>query len=328
MNDVTGGVKVERMCVITCFYNPARYSNRLPLYRKFRTHLRPDLLLVTVECATGDAPFELDDRDADIVIRVRGDVMWQKERLLNLALGLTPKSYDIVAWFDCDVVMESLDWPDAVFRTLETNDIVQLFSHVSWRGPCEADAAAYDLGPEVAKWTSVMFEHCTGNLGDKFYEAWTKPGNIEQPIADGYAWAARREVLDRFGFYDGCIIGAGTRPFALVAMGRADALKRTPWMNERQLNHLSRWVDSTTNTPQLRSTFLPGVVNHLWHGPVAARQYATREWESKASGFDPATDIVVNDSGAWVWAARRDYLSVLVYEFFRTRSEGSVPGGR
>jgi len=69
---------------ITCYFNPAGYRRKLANYRLFRQHLV--IPLVAVEMGYGH-DFELTNDDPDIMVQLRGgDVLWQKERLLNLAL--------------------------------------------------------------------------------------------------------------------------------------------------------------------------------------------------------------------------------------------------
>ena len=90
---------------ITSFFNPAGYKSRLTNYRLFRARLNVPLAAVELSF-TGK--FELQDTDAEILIQISGgDVMWQKERLLNIALGVLPTECDIVAWLDCDVIFSS-----------------------------------------------------------------------------------------------------------------------------------------------------------------------------------------------------------------------------
>ena len=56
--------------------------------------------------------FDLSEGDADILIQLRGrDVMWQKERLLNLALRALPDECRKVVWVDCDVILEQATGP-------------------------------------------------------------------------------------------------------------------------------------------------------------------------------------------------------------------------
>jgi hypothetical protein len=76
---------VESLWAITSYFNPMSYQRRRANYRLFRERL--NVPLVTVELAYG-RDFELSDGDADILVQLRArDILWQKERLLNLALG-------------------------------------------------------------------------------------------------------------------------------------------------------------------------------------------------------------------------------------------------
>ena len=93
------------MLVITSYFNPMRSRRRLANYRTFRSRLNAPLF--TVELSF-DGRFELTPSDADHLIQLSGgDIMWQKERLLNIALGAVPGDVEDVAWIDCDLVFES-----------------------------------------------------------------------------------------------------------------------------------------------------------------------------------------------------------------------------
>src|SRR6516165_1424185 len=98
-----------RLWAITSYFNPSGYRNRLENYRLFREHLA--VPLVTVEWAH-DGCFALGPEDADVLVQVSGgDVLWQKERLLNVALRHLPDECDSVAWLDCDVIFDNEAWP-------------------------------------------------------------------------------------------------------------------------------------------------------------------------------------------------------------------------
>jgi hypothetical protein len=89
------------MWAITSYFNPAQYRRRLVNYRIFRERL--GVPLVAVELSFG-SPFELSQDDADVVVQLQdGDVMWQKERLLNIALTHVPDTCEHIAWLDADV---------------------------------------------------------------------------------------------------------------------------------------------------------------------------------------------------------------------------------
>ncbi len=76
------------MLTVTSYFNPMRSRRRLANYRTFRSRL--NVPLFTVELAF-DGQFELTSSDADHLIQLSGgDIMWQKERLLNIALEAVP----------------------------------------------------------------------------------------------------------------------------------------------------------------------------------------------------------------------------------------------
>src|SRR2546421_3462219 len=117
----------KELWAITCYFNPAGYRRRLANYRVFRERLA--VPLVAVELAYGPN-FELDQNDADILVQLRGhDVMWQKERLLNLALRALPRDCKNLVCLDCEIVFATTDWPEHVSRLLRRYAILQPFSH-------------------------------------------------------------------------------------------------------------------------------------------------------------------------------------------------------
>src|SRR2546428_4115978 len=111
---------------VTSYFNPSRYRTRLANYRMFRAHLK--VPLVTVE-ASFDGHFELGPGDAEILVQRRAQaVLWQKERLLNVALDVLPPECTDVAWIDCDVIFTADDWPERARDALRMNSLIHLFS--------------------------------------------------------------------------------------------------------------------------------------------------------------------------------------------------------
>src|SRR2546423_1697807 len=113
--------------------------------------------------------------------------MWQKERLLNAAIRRLPRDVTKVVWVDGDVLFANPAWIVEMSRLLDNCMAVQPFKHVirlprgmaSYRG--EGDrwksfAAVYKRNPrERVK------------------------GNFHHHGHTGFAWAARRDLLERHG---------------------------------------------------------------------------------------------------------------------------------
>ena len=109
---------------ITTYFNPCGYRRRLENIIRFAADSRCRWSRwnchSTVFCA-------LEPADADILVQLSGgDVMWQKERLLNIALQSIPDDGKPVAWLDCDVVFETNDWAERTRRALDDFALLHL----------------------------------------------------------------------------------------------------------------------------------------------------------------------------------------------------------
>ena len=115
----------QDLYAITSYYNPASFKRRLSNYHIFRQNL--NVPLITVELGN-QGKYELKPGDADILVQIpQGDILWQKERLLNVALKHIPANAEAVAWLDCDVIFGRKDWVGATLEKLKEFPLVQLF---------------------------------------------------------------------------------------------------------------------------------------------------------------------------------------------------------
>ena len=115
----TTSTRAGTLWAITSYFNPAGYQRRLANFRQFRERLA--VPLVAVELAYGP----------DSQLKQGGqDVMWQKERLLNLALQSLPDGCKNVAALDCDVIFGTDDWPERATQALRRSVILQPYGLV------------------------------------------------------------------------------------------------------------------------------------------------------------------------------------------------------
>src|SRR5262245_39618201 len=84
--------------VVTSYFNPCRYKTKRENFDAFMDGMRETgANVLTAELAFADEEFELEP--GPDVLHLRGSgIMWQKERLLNLAIAHLPDSCRKVAW--------------------------------------------------------------------------------------------------------------------------------------------------------------------------------------------------------------------------------------
>jgi hypothetical protein len=117
----------DDLWILTSYFNPHRYDTKRRNYQRFLDKIeRAQLNWMVVECAFGNTPFEL--RRSPRVLQIRAsDVMWQKERLLNIAIQRLPHDCEKVAWVDCDIIFENADWAIQTSELLDQVPVVQPF---------------------------------------------------------------------------------------------------------------------------------------------------------------------------------------------------------
>ncbi|GMT99601.1 hypothetical protein KH5H1_37210 [Corallococcus caeni] len=300
--------------IITAYFNPCRYATKKLNFDIFAARLKASQAkLLVIEMALDDREFELgNDHD---VIRVRGDgVMWQKERLLNLASAQLPASCTKVAWLDCDLLFEDDEWLRQTSAALDSHVVVQPFSHCVRlpRGHLEFRS----VGQEEEQIT------------ESFAAVYARDPSLARDVTfrlhghTGYAWAARREFLDACGLYDACLTGSGDHLMAHVFAGAPDSPCITATLGSgRYAEHFARWTEDAHRIVGGRLGHVPGCVLHLWHGTIADRRYHQRNQELKAFTFDPMHHLRRDANGLWAWGDAPAELRAWATELFASRNE-------
>jgi len=310
---------------ITCYFNPVGYASRLANYKTFRKSL--EIPLLTVEWSV-DGRFDLSESDAEILVQTSSpDLMWQKERLLNIGLRALPDSVELVAWLDCDVVFRRSDWWTAAIRELETSSVVQLFSRCIFPGPSErteGDRAAVDVDSAESL---VHVSRQPRSEAALFAELWGRPAghSPKRRRLAGFAWAGRREFLERHGLYDACVFGAGDRAFVCAAFGEHRRAEQAWLRTAQQERHYFEWADPFATDVAGRIGLVEGDLVHLWHGMLENRQHRVRHLPAERHEFDPARDIRIDPvTGLWRWASSKGALHQSLAEFFYKRREDTA----
>lgn len=299
---------------ITSYYNPMRYHRRLDNYRRFRSAL--DIPLATVELGF-DGQWELEPGDADIYLRVgHGDVLWQKERLLNVILKRLPRDCIHVAWLDCDLLFSDTGWPQRANDRLHDVPLLQLYSAVRY--------LARDATVEM------VVDSVTARIRQG-----QSPASVLRNVIDrtggsptvGFAWAARRALLDKHGLYDACIIGGGDTALACAAFGFPETAIGLHGMNAHQQRRYIAWANRFHADVRNQVGVLSGEIHHLWHGELADRRTGNRHVGLAEHDFDPQSDISLGTDGAWRWASDKPELHSYLRNYFHQRNEDGAKDG-
>jgi hypothetical protein len=305
---------MNRIWAVTSFFNPADYRTKLLNYRIFRQRLGIPLLAVEHSHL---GLFELKPGDADLLVQLSGgDVMWQKERLLNVAISRLPEECEVVAWLDCDIVFQRTDWAQAAMEAARQFRVCQLYRRVYHLRKATPSS---QIGTEWAfRWNDSFGWAVSQGL---------KPTSLsmtenKRSFKRGHAWCARRELLQAHGLYDRNILGGGVRNLAFALTGQVEEVVDYGAMSPAHARDYRTWAEAfqkAANGP----SYIDGEIFHLWHGDFERRRYARRHDILSRHNFDPARDIALDESGCWRWNSAKPDMHQEIRDYFAQRLEDS-----
>lgn len=297
----------DDLAVVACHFNPCGYKSRERNLLAFlrRMNARGIPVFVAELVFPGGSPL-LHERDGSVTAwHFAGTgVMWQKERLLNLAIERLPDRFTKVAWIDADVLFPDPLWYDRASALLESCAIAQLFER------------AYQLneGGRGIKQISGVAGYVAAGKAEPFSFLQAKPG---------LAWAATRSLLAAHGLLDFMILGGADTYMTLAAFRVPEAVAQVHFDNlpPRLVRAIADWSAPFGADVRAGVGYLPGAVIQLNHGMLAHRRYYERMEILSRGDFDPATDIEREANGVWRWAPGKDELRAEVAEYFVQRRE-------
>ena len=301
----------KNLWVVTTYYNPSGYRTRRDNLNKFLSRIiesRMNWLLV--ECAFGGDPFTLSE--SQNVLRVRAeDVMWQKERLLNIAIRALPDTCSKIVWIDCDILFENANWAAMTAELLDVYPVVQPFDAV------------------IRLPRHHSYYHGIGEIYQGFGTCYSRePGAVTTGKYGlhghtGVAWAAQRDLIESHGLYDKCIVGGGDDLMAHAFCGdwESACLTRSTGGNKAHLADAVEWCRQIYPDVRARVAFVHGYAMHLWHGEIENRRYYFRHFELSELGFNPAVDLINGASGCWAFRKERNDLRAWFSRYFEDRRE-------
>jgi hypothetical protein len=297
------------LAVITSYFNPLKYQTRLSNYKIFRERLeQQEVPCLTIECVLDNALPELEPSHNTLIVRSQ-DILWQKERLLNLALDSLPCNFTKVAWLDCDTLFPDNSWAIKASELLDKYIIIQPFE---W---------AVMLPRELSDTNSL--KQYLMSFAASVSERYTHINSISTRHGHtGFAWAARRDLLTRHRLYDAAIIGNGDHLIAHAIRGDwgTSCISRVAPTREF-IDHYFNWAVPFHQEVKNNIGNLRGEIHHLWHGELKNRSYIRRSQGLIKFEFDPDKDLEINYNGVWEWASSKPNLHQWVKDYFIQRQE-------
>lgn len=263
------------------------------------------------ECAFGDEAFELDPSPGVFQFRAR-DVMWQKERLLNLTIDRVPDRFTKIAWVDADVLFTNANWLVESSERLDATPVIQPFSHAVRLRPNETRyfgagerSRSFCFTRSALPALSRLRYHIHGHTG--------------------LAWAADRQLLSKLGLYDAAIGGSADHLMAHAFSGDfgSSCLPVVFHGSAGFLNHFRLWAEAAWERVRGRLGVVGGAALHLWHGETANRGYVQRYRGLSGLGYDPPIHLSPDPGGPWAWSEEGAFLAGWANRYFRERREDS-----
>ncbi|MCC5603385.1 hypothetical protein [Nostoc favosum] len=304
---------VEDLWIITTYFNSCNYQTKLKNMTAFRERIEAaGLNLIIVECAFNEQGFTLSNSSKNTrIVKVKAtDVMWQKERLLNIALSQLPTACKKVAWIDCDLLFNNSKWAVEASNLLDVFPVVQLFE-MGIRLP--KDQKIYRREGERSKSFASIYQDKPNHI----YKGYMQHGHT------GFAWAARKDLLLKHQFYDAAIVGGGDEYMVHAMCGAwySICVAKNLGKSKYHFNYFINWAEKFYEDVLGQVGCVSGSVLHLWHGDSKDRQHFERNIQLHFSNFDPENDITIDENGCWKWNSNKPYMHEWIKEYFSLRKE-------
>ena len=293
----------QNAAVITCFFNPCGFKQTFKNYLIFKEYiLSLNYPVYTLELTFGDKEHQTVKDEYTFQIRTN-DILWHKERLLNLLFKRIPKNYEKIFWLDSDIRWKNNNSLERAEKLLDNHKIVQLF-----------DNSVY------LKKEGGIIKTREGVISA--YLKYDKKNFLVSNYNSGFAWSARREFFEKFGLYDRGILGAGDAFMSHAFTKNLSInhyINRFNW-NENIVKDYLNWSYNVIEYVGDDIGYLDDEIYHNWHGELKNRKYLQRAEILK--NFNPFTMLKEGQNGVWNWTdVVDDEFKNKVINYFHERKE-------
>lgn len=300
----------DNAVVISCFYNPENSPYRLLAFQKFyRTikHLNHRI----IECTIGDAKPQLPD--SPFLSRVKTEsLLWHKEALLNKLIRELPDEYDYVFWVDADIIFTNDHWMNDAVECLKEDQIIQPFEYCIHLDRNEIKPSFDVEANRLLVHGSLRHPNMWRSFGANFSTTPFASSTIyDQHGHVGFAWGARRSLLEKVPLYDKALIGGADHIMAHAAAGHIPH-KCIEKSFTADLDNVMEWSKRFYAKVDGDLGYCEGDVYHLWHGDIDKRAYLKR-----IQDFTPQSKTITkrDANGLYVATGNNAYM----HNYYRQR---------
>lgn len=271
----------DEAVIITCFFNPMNNPYRTKAFNIFYDSIK-HLNHRVIECVIGDAEPELPENE-NIERVYTSTLLWHKETLLNKVIKDLPTKYKYVFWLDADVIFTNKNWLIDSVEELKKVNILQPFEYCIHLEKDEL-APSFDLVSAKNSVDHIMVANRHPRVWRSFSSnAKNSPTRAASTHYDfhghvGFAWGARREVLDKVPLYDRALIGGADHIMAHAAAGHIPHSCIVKSFTE-DIDEVNSWSKKFFDVTKGRIGCVKGELFHIWHGDLKDRQYLKRVQE-------------------------------------------------
>lgn len=287
--------------IVSCFFNPQNSPYRLLAFQKWY-HSIKHLNHRIIECVIGDAESQLPN--SPYITKIHSSsLLWHKESLINKMVAELPPEFKYVFWVDADVLFTNQNWlVEGVEQLKGTAKIIQPFEYCVHLERNQVKPRFNMIDAKAAVNVAHHNER-QQKIDPKLRRVWrsfcsnvyNQSRDISAPHADsenydehghvGFAWGARREVLEACPLYDHALVGGADHIIAHAAAGHIPHKCITKSFSD-DIDEINEWskrfrqilLNGTPGelAPEPLISFVSGDLYHLWHGDIASRQYLKR----------------------------------------------------
>lgn len=337
----------EPLYVITPVFNTPRFRTIWKLYNEFAHYvLDSGARLVTIEYALGEREYAVQTpiNDNHIIINVRGESeLWLKENLVNIALSRIPETVKYVAIIDSDIRFMRTDWVGEAIQQLQHYNVIQMFEVAQ---DLDTNSFPYQFNTGFVKdWKEYGFVNMQFSQFKKIptikVPSVQSLKNLQNPYCDdcqdgelrvnrfhpGFAWAYRRETLDKLGgMIDTGILGSGDSHMATSFVGKSMETVH-PKMNDDYKRVIREWEKRAIQHVNYNIGYMQGSITHAFHGSKKFRKYGSR-WEILVKHqYSPITDIRRNVMGVYQLNGNKPLMTAAFQDYFAERNADNIDMG-